>query len=167
MGYPSGLIRYTTEHALADKLGTRDVWKRVLRPRTLIYGAILLTLCVAAAASLAVRNPLRVDVIRDRGALARETVPGVIENVYRVQLMNTDEKPRRFTIDAAGVAQLGVVGVKQPIPIGAAEMRLLPVRLQAPSEAAEPGTYKVELTVQDLDDPKVVRHEQTSFIFPR
>jgi cytochrome c oxidase accessory protein FixG len=167
MGYPTGLIRYATENALTKHLPTRAVWKRVLRPRTLVYGGILVTVLAVAVASLAMRNPLKVDVIRDRGALAREAAPGVIENVYRVQVMNTDEKPRRFRIVAQGVPQLAVVGVEQPIAIGAAEMRLVPMRLQAPAEGATSGTHRIEITIQDQDDEKVVRHEQSSFIFPR
>ena len=68
------------------------MWKRVFRPRTLVYTALLLAIIAAAAdVSLYLRNPLKVDVIRDRGALAREAAPGMIENVYRLQIMNTDE----------------------------------------------------------------------------
>ena len=81
--------------------------------------------------------------------------------------MNTDEKPRRFTIAAEGVPGLQVVGVEQPVAIGGTQTRLLPLRLQAPAENATPGTYKIEFTIQALDDPKVARHEKSSFVFPR
>jgi cytochrome c oxidase accessory protein FixG len=166
MGYPPGLIRYSTENALANRSDTTTVWRRILRPRTLAYSAVLLTIVAGAAGSLAMRNPLKVDVIRDRGALAREAGPGIIENVYRLQLMNTDEKPRRYAIGAAGVSGIEVVGVEQPVAIGAAQTRLLPLRLQAPAESAKPGTYKIEFTVQAIDDEKVARHEKSSFVFP-
>ena len=59
--------------------------------------------------------PLKVDVLRDRGALAREAAAGVIENVYRLQVMNTDETPRRYTIRAEGVPGLSVQGMQQPV----------------------------------------------------
>ena len=184
MGYPPGLIRYTTENALARGYDTKAMWRRVFRPRTLIYGAVLLAITGAAVGSLAMRNPLKVDVIRDRGSLAREAAPGVIENVYRVQLMNTDEKPRQFTIQAAGLPGLKVVGVEQPIALDAAETRPIAVRLQATLEgqtergvndkqehdqrgALSPGMHKIEFIVQASDDDKVVRHEQSSFIIPR
>ena len=134
MGYAPGLIRYTTESALAQGLGSRAIWARVFRPRTLVYSGLLLAVIVVAATSLALRNPLKVDVIRDRGALAREAGAGIIENVYRLQLMNTDEKPRRVTIDATGIPGLAVTGVEQPIALAPATARLVPVRLQAPLE---------------------------------
>jgi len=172
MGYPRGLIRYTTENALAHGLDTRAMWRRVLRLRTLVYGAVLLALTAAAAGSLATRNPLKVDIIRDRGALARETAPGRIENVYRMQVINTDEKPRRYTVAAAGLPGLEVVGVEQPIEVKAAATRLFALRLQAPLEAANgtvqpPGSHRIEMTVQAVDDERVVRHEQSTFIIPR
>src|SRR4030095_9409033 len=65
MGYPPGLIRYTTENALERGYDTKAMWRRVFRPRTLAYAAVLLTLIAAAVGSLAMRNPLKVDVIRD------------------------------------------------------------------------------------------------------
>src|SRR3546814_6185299 len=36
---------------------------------------------------------LRMDVIRDRGVLGREVAGGMIENVYRLQFINTSESP--------------------------------------------------------------------------
>jgi cytochrome c oxidase accessory protein FixG len=197
MNYPRGLIRYATENALAQKLDTRSIWKRVLRTRTVVYGGLLLAVVALAGASLALRNPLKVDVLRDRGALAREAAPGVIENVYRLQIMNTDEKPRRFTITAAGLPGLSVVGIDQPIAVGAASTRMIPLRLQAPAESSEadekdgrheegrgerrhdddrreapshelePGPHKIEFVVRAVENEEIARHEQSSFIVPR
>ena len=171
MGYAPGLIRYATESALAHGFDGRTMWRRVFRPRTLVYLSVLLGVAAAAFGSLAMRNPLKVDVIRDRGALAREAAPGLIENVYRLQIMNTDEQPRTFTIAASGLPSLRVVGVEQPVAVGAAEARLLPLRVQAPVEGEasgiQPGPHKIEFIVRAVDDEKVVRHEQSSFIIPR
>ena len=153
MHYPRGLIRYATENALAHKLEAHSIGRRMLRPRTLIYGALLLVIIGIAAASLAVRNPLKVDIIRDRGALARESAPGLIENVYRLQLMNTDETPRRFTITVAGLPGIVVAGVEQPIAVGPASTRLIALRLQAPLE----GSTQEDDHELGSDD----RHEQS------
>jgi cytochrome c oxidase accessory protein FixG len=193
MSYPRGLIRYATENALAKGLDGRAMWRRVFRTRTLVYLSVLFVVLGGSVASLALKNPLKVDVIRDRGALAREAAPGLIENVYRLQIMNTDEKPRAFKIAAAGLPGLAVVGVDQPVKLGAAETRLLPVRVQASMdgntqskaheergerrealesgetehEAVTPGAHKIEFIIQAVDDDKVVLHEKSSFIVPR
>jgi len=183
MGYAEGLIRYTTQNALAKGYDSRTMWRRVFRARTLVYSAVLLLLIAITAFSLATRNPLKVDILRDRGALAREAAPGVIENVYRLQIMNTDETPRRFTVEASGVPGLAVQGVEQPVSLGAAQSRMFAVRLTAPSpedghdddekksrgpdEERRAKTRNIEFTVRAVDDDKVVRHEKSTFIFPR
>jgi len=167
MGYPKGLIRYVSENGLEGHFDRAAMMKRVTRPRVLIYTAILIAIIIAAGLSLASRNPLKVDVLRDRGALAREAAPGVIENVYRVQIMNTDETPRRFTIEAAGLPGIKVVGVEQPVAVEAAGSKLLPLRLTVAAESAPPGTHKVELRVRAVEDANVSRDEHTTFILPK
>ena len=72
MGYPRGLIRYATQNGLAQRwTPRRDAGAASLRPRVLVYGAVLLAIGAGFVASLALRAPFRVDVVRDRGALAR------------------------------------------------------------------------------------------------
>jgi cytochrome c oxidase accessory protein FixG len=167
MGYPRGLIRYASENAVALGEPTRAMWRRVLRPRTLVYAAVLLLVATAAGVSLYLKNPLKVDVIRDRGALARESSPGIIENVYRVQIMNTDERARSFRLAADGLPGLRIVDVKQPVEVGAAATRLLPLRLQVPADAAAPGPHPIEIAIEAEDDTKIARREKSTFILPK
>jgi cytochrome c oxidase accessory protein FixG len=167
MGYPRGLIRYASENALAQGLSTGAMWRRMLRPRTLVYTGILLAITVVAGVSLLTKNPLKVDVIRDRGALAREASPGVMENVYRVQIMNTSEAPHRFRLRAEGLPGIAVAGVPATIDVAAGATRLLPLRLQVPAEAAAPGSHRVELVIEAEDDAAMARRERSTFILPR
>jgi hypothetical protein len=156
--------------------------RHVFRARTLIYTSLLVVITVVAGVSLALKNPLKVDVIRDRGALARESAPGVIENVYRLQIMNTAEAPHQFTITAEGLPGLVVVGADQPIDVAGASTQLVPFRLQAPvgdddhedeHKRDEGGhdqgrrSHKVEIVIQAQDDPAMVRREKSTFLFPR
>jgi cytochrome c oxidase accessory protein FixG len=175
VGYAKGLIRYASENALEQHLNSKAMLGRMLRPRTLIYTGLLLAIVAGTAASLLLRNPLKVDIIRDRGALAREASPGVIENVYQVQIMNTDETPRQFTVTATGLPGIRVTGVPQPVVVGAASALLLPIQLQVEADAVDAeagesrrsGSRKVEIVVQATDDPAVVRRESSSFLLPR
>src|SRR3569623_3351949 len=68
MNYPRGLIRFTTQIALKQGSGggRAFILRRVLRPRVLVYGAVLLALTAGMMFSLALRMPLKVDVVRDR-----------------------------------------------------------------------------------------------------
>ena len=168
MGYPRGLIRYASQNTMTqDASAPGAIWRRVLRPRTLIYAAILAAIAAAAGTTLLLRNPLKVDVIRDRGALAREASPGVMENVYRLQIINTTEAPQRFEVRAEGLPGLAVAGVTQPIEVAAGASRLVALRLQAPSEAAAPGSHKVELIITAQGDAGMARREASTFIMPR
>ena len=167
MGYPRGLIRYTTDNALAKGYDQATMVRRVFRTRTLVYMALLVAVVAAAGVALYLREPLKVDVIRDRGALAREAAPGVIENVYRLQIMNTSEAPHEFTIAAEGIAGIAVAGVEQPVTVPGATTLGVPVRLQAPADAGKPGANRVEFVVQAVDDRGISRREMSTFLFPR
>ncbi|MDR0770243.1 MAG: cytochrome c oxidase accessory protein CcoG [Burkholderiales bacterium] len=171
MDYPLGLVRYTTENAMASGYGKKEIWKRVLRLRTLIYAAILLAIMTAVVVSLCMRNPLKVDVLRDRGVMAREAAPGVIENVYRLQIMNTEERAHRFIIEAKATELPGIeVGeLEQPINVDAASTRMVPlsVRFKLPREGWEPGMYPMMFTVQAVDDKALRREEKSTFMVPK
>jgi cytochrome c oxidase accessory protein FixG len=167
MGYPQGLIRYTTENTLANGYDRATMWRRVFRARTLVYMGLLATIVAAVGVSLYLRDTLKVDVIRDRAALVRESAPGVIENVYRLQIMNTGEAPRRFSIAVDGVPGIRVVGVEQPIAMGGASTLLVPVRVQAPAEAGKPGANRIEFVIEAVGDAKLARREKSTFLFPR
>jgi polyferredoxin len=91
MHYPRGLIRYDTQHAIEHKS------TKILRPRIILYGALLLALTAAFFIALAMRKPLGMDVIRDRNQLYR-VVGEQIENVYTVKILNKSETARRFRI---------------------------------------------------------------------
>ena len=167
MGYARGLIRYTSQNALARGYGARELWRRAVRPRSIVYTAMLLVIATAAGIALVHRSPLKVDVMRDRGALAREAAPETIENIYRVQVMNITEQPRRVRIEASGLPGLHAVEADAPIDLAAGSTRLVPLRLQAPQQAASAGSHPIEVIVTDADDPGVQRREKSTFILPR
>ena len=52
VGYPRGLIRYSTENAVSQRLTPMDIVRRAFRPRVIVYAAILLDLPTAAALTL-------------------------------------------------------------------------------------------------------------------
>jgi len=162
MGYARGLIRYSTENALRGSYQERDIARHVLRPRTLVYSAILLAIVAAFFALLYLRVPLKVDVIRDRATLTRETVDGLLENVYRLQIMNTAEQPRQFAITASGIDGLRLV-VAQPVTVPAATALTLPVALRIDPAAATPGSHPVRFHIEDSTDARIKADEKSVF----
>jgi cytochrome c oxidase accessory protein FixG len=172
MAYPRGLIRFATQRGLAERLGARHMARRVLRPRVLIYGAVLGVIAFAFVASLAWRSPLRVDVVRDRGALARQVAHGAIENVYRLQLMNVTEAQQRVRVTVEGI-EGARVATPADLGLASAEARWLPVSVQIGPEVAAAlgaGAHRVEFVVESepaAGDAAAVVRERSTFVVPR
>jgi len=162
MGYPRGLIRYSTTHAVEKHLTRREMFVRALRPRVLVYFAILGGIIIAATASLWLRVPLKVDVIRDRGAMSREVEGGLVENVYRLQVMNTVEKERRFLVRVEGLTGAQVAGEGR-ISLPGAATQMVALKVRAPAQA-QAGTHKIRFVVEAEDDARVVVSEKSVFI---
>ncbi len=165
MNYPRGLIRFTTQNGMAHGWNRSQIWRHVLRPRVLIYGAVLLALCAALLGSLVVRTPLKVDVVRDRAALSRIVAGGKLENVYRLQIMNATEQPQRYRISAEGLQGL-VLASDAQVAVGPAESRWVAVRLQVPYGAAAPGSHPIYFTVTAVSGQAQVS-EESAFLVPR
>ncbi|MCJ0762897.1 cytochrome c oxidase accessory protein CcoG [Variovorax terrae] len=165
MGYPRGLVRYATQNGMAQQLAGRALWRRVLRPRVLVYSLVLLALCVAMLASLALRTPLKVDVVRDRAALSRIVAGGRLENIYRLQLMNATEAVQRYRISASGLPGLAVAS-EDEVEVGPAQSRWVALRLQIPYGSAAPGSHEIHFEIQGLGgDAHVI--EKSAFLVPR
>jgi len=162
MGYPRGLIRYTTENVVKGKYPDAGIVKHILRPRTVIYTVLLALIAGAFVFSLATRVPLRVDVVRDRAALSKETEEGMIENVYRLQLINKDGQPHRYTISAQGIDDLEVAAARE---ITAAPFQTIdiPVSLIADPEELKGRSIEVTFTIQATDDPRIRDEVATKF----
>jgi polyferredoxin len=163
MGYPQGLIRYTTTNALAKGWHFPEIVRRIFRPRIFIYTAILLVVIGAVITSLYMRVPLKVDVLRDRGTMMREVEGGKLENVYRLQVMNTQEQPRRYRIAASGLPTLQVAGETE-VELPAATTRQFPIRLQIDAGAAGSGSHKIMIEVDAVDDASISAREKSVFL---
>ncbi len=165
MQYPRGLIRFSTQNGVKNHWTQSQMLKRVLRPRVLFYSGILIALCIGMMASLVVRTPLKVDIVRDRAALSRIVAGGKLENIYRLQIMNATEGAQRYVISARGLDGLEVVSEPE-IDIGPAESRWVVVRLQIPYGSAAPGSHTVYFDVRAQDDKGQVA-EKSVFLVPR
>ena len=163
MGYPKGLIRYTTENVLKGKYEDKQFLGHLARPRTLIYSTILLAIAGVFVFTLANRVPLRVDVIRDRLALAKETEEGLVENVYRLQIINKEDAPHRYLITAAGIPNLKVVVPPGQIAAQGLETINVPVSLIADPAELHGRSIRVEFTVSAAESEKIATTTKTKF----
>ncbi|MGA8392630.1 MAG: FixG Ig-like domain-containing protein, partial [Burkholderiaceae bacterium] len=165
MGYARGLVKYTTENAMKNQWTTAQTLRHVFRPRILIYTSILLGIVIAMGVSLALRTPFKVNVVRDRGVMSRIVSGGKIENVYQLQVMNATESTQRYRITAAGLPGL-VVASDNVTTVESTQANRLAVRVQAPYDAAPPGSHAIQFEIESLDSPGHLS-EKSIFMVPR
>ena len=165
VGYPRGLIRFATQSGMRQRWTNHQMLRRVFRPRVLGYGAVRLTLAVAMMVSLVTRTPLKVDVVRDRTAIARLVPGGKLENVYQLQIMNATETPQHYRISAQGLEGL-TLAPDSTVQVPATGARWVSVQLQIPYGSAAPGSHPIHFTVQALEHPAQVQ-EKATFLVPR
>ena len=111
------------------------------------------------------RNPLKVDVIRDRTVISREVAGGDIENVYQLMVINTTERRRTFDIEAAGLPTIHLDG-QTHVEIEGTGSRLVPLRARVHVQpgAVPAGTHRIQFIVHAHDDPSVFVIENAVFI---
>lgn len=165
MHYPRGLIRLTTQNAVTQNWTGARVWKRVARPRVLVYTAILVALSAAMVISMALREPLKVDVIRDRASLARIVAGGKIENVYRLQIMNATEATQIYRVQVHGIEGI-VLAEGEHVEVMPAQTRGVAVRVQIPYDAATSGSHPIVFDV-DAQSGQGKVSEESVFLVPR
>ena len=165
VGYPRGLVKYATQNGLANHWSKTEMLRRAMRPRVLIYTGILAAITLAVFVSLWLRTPLKVDVIRDRGALARMVEQGRIENVFRLQIMNVTETPQRYSVSVRGLEGIAIDSAHE-FDVLPTEVRSAVVRVQIPPGAA-PGSYPIDFDIQAIGDGRVRVQETAAFLVPR
>ena len=166
MGYPRGLVKYSTQNGMTHGWSVRQMFMRVLRPRVLVYSAILLAITLAVFVSLAMRMPLKVDVIRDRASLGRMVEMGRIENVYRLQIMNATEQAQSFGVRVSGLPGIELVGTAA-FDLRPTEVRGVAVTVQLPPNAAAPGSHPIQFHIESLANGALHVTEKSTFIVPR
>jgi cytochrome c oxidase accessory protein FixG len=166
VGYPRGLIRFSTQNGVAQGWNTRQMLQRALRPRVLAYSGILLAITLALGVSLFLRTPLKVDVIRDRGALARMVEQGRIENVFRLQIMNATESTQRYAIGVSGLPGITLASDAE-VEVLPTEVRSVAVRVQIPPDAATTGSHPIEFEIHSTGENVSRVNEKAAFVVPR
>ncbi|TDK25139.1 4Fe-4S binding protein [Luteimonas aestuarii] len=158
VGYPKGLVRYSTQNAIDGKP------TRVLRARILLYGTLLLGFMVAWTVGVGTRDDLIVEVLRDRNALYRQAADGGIENSYTLKLVNKSDRDRDFRI----VLEAAPFGIElrddgQLTHARAGTVASVPVVLVAPPGTS--GRSDVRFRIEDSDGT-TRKHVDSSFFGP-
>jgi len=149
MGYAKGLVRYVTQNALINGLTRPQMWRRILRPRVLIYSGLLFVLVSFWVVSLSLRVPLKFDIVRDRGSLARITEHGTLENVYRIQIMNATEEDQTYLLSVSGIDGIYVQS-NTTLKVPATHSSWVPVQVDIPYAGSSVGSHKIKFELTPI-----------------
>ncbi|AYF34110.1 cytochrome c oxidase accessory protein CcoG [Vreelandella alkaliphila] len=156
MGYPKGLIRYTTENALEGKKS------HILRPRLLGYFAALIIMVVAFAWAVNDRIPLSFDAERERTQLYQMTREGQISNVYSLTVRNLDNQPHTYQISVLGLPSLTLDSASINVPAGESRIQVVTV-LANPQDLSQPS-HPITFVLQAQQDEQIRQEREARFL---
>ena len=155
IGKPRGLIAYDTLGNLERRSHGLSTRLRLLRPRTLLYAAVLLLVAGIMAFSFGTRSDLEVNVIKDRNPLYVTLSDGSIRNGYTLKILNMANQPRHVALRVEGLPEaaltLGGKAMPEDIVVPADEVLTLRLFVAAPAEALKTAATDIEFVVQEPD----------------
>lgn len=164
--WPRGLIRYTSEQGLEGKQ------TRLIKPKTIGYGIILMAAVSLLAWSVATRSLYDAAVDQVRQPLAVTLADGRIQNSYEIKLNNKIALPLTFSISITGLPgaelDLGHLGA---ITLNAQQRLRVLARVRADAATLSGTQHPFEFVItpvagMEADDKETVRRP-ASFYTPR
>jgi polyferredoxin len=143
LGRPRGLIRYDSQAAFT---GGRTRW---LRPRTILYGVLLLIGASVATWALSTVKPANFGVTRMTGApyIVDEAM---IRNQFLVRIVNKRSEPARFVLRLHHApANMIKIGFDSVVEVGPLGELVQPLVLQQPRSVYR-GPFHLDVRVEDV-----------------
>jgi len=144
IGQPLRLIAYDTEANILRRQQGEAPRHRFVRPRTILYAAVLAVVSAIMLLTLTLRHTLDLDVMRDRNPDYVRLADGAVRNAYTLKLMNRTGQARTL--------QLGISRIKarQVRLIGDGEIvSSVPLHV----DADKVRTVRILVTVASADLP--------------
>ncbi len=140
---PSGLIRYAAQETLDS--GHKAA---LLRPRVVIYSALLLGLLGILTNALLVKPGVEVTILRGIGAPFGESGPQVI-NQIRIKIRNRSRAAQNYHVELADLAAAQLISPEDPLPVPAGEQRTTSVFVLAPRSVFSNARRAVHFRITD------------------
>jgi cytochrome c oxidase accessory protein FixG len=167
IGKPRGLIDYVT---LADEARERageppvPVWRRILRPRVLIYTTLWAGIGVGMLAALMLRTDMDLSVEPVRNPLYVSLSDGSIRNTYELRLRNMTGYDRAFTVSASAAAPLalelqGLAGDSVTVPANETLRQRVYLTSAPDGPASVADITPVEIVAADAGSGREAREE--------
>ncbi len=154
VGRPRGLIAFDTIAGTAAKAEGRGGAYRLMRPRVILYLALLTAVGAAMLLAFMMRTTLELTVLHDRAPLFVMLSDGSIRNGYTIKILNKTGQTVHDVLTVDGLPGASLHVVEANAPAGAAAREVLEA---APDTVA---TYRIYVTA-----PHVRLRESTPLTF--
>lgn len=155
MGYPKGLIKYTTEH---QQLGNKS---KIFRPKLIGYAAILLLMVGLFISQIMTISPMRLDVLRDRTQLFKINSQGQIENTYTLKVFNKTQQPQTYLLSVTGLPNNRWYGPRS-VDVQPGEVLSVPISLGIHFKAITKPVSEIMFKMQD--NKHTTTHSESRFL---
>ncbi len=159
MDYPRGLIRYTTENMLEGGE------TRILRPKLIGYGLVMLVMIALFTYTVSDREPLEMNIERDRNQLYGQTSNGLVDNAYTIKVLNMGQTVERYEITVTAEIDVVLRG-KTVLEVGPGEVVATPLQIELDPALLPNANMPVLFTVTSSDGAISVTKEER-FLGPR
>jgi len=142
VGRPKGLIRYTSQEALAGE------GRHILRPRVFVYPLLIAVIFSLFLFVLISKAPADVTVLRNvSGRVFTSLESGDIQNTFRLKIVNRDTQARDYNVRVVGPAGVMVVLPEGQMAIEPGASRTRPLHVITPFDLFESGELDIEIEV--------------------
>lgn len=100
---PRGLIGYDSPQAEARRTAGLPTQAHILRPRTIVYAALIAVASAVMLVALTTRSPLDLNVLRDRNPLFVTLSDGSVRNGYTLKIINKEHDEQLFGVRVEGL----------------------------------------------------------------
>ncbi len=143
VGLPRGLVRYTSQQEL--ETGSR----RFMRPRVVVYSAILALMFGTFAFSLSGKKTADVTLLRGLGAPFQVLQTGEVSNQIRIKIANRTDTERSYSYRLIDPSDLTMVAPENPLMVPPGDTRMTAAFINVDLAAFTDGELEILLSVSD------------------
>ncbi len=143
IGKPRGLVRYTSQAELES--GKR----KFLRPRLVVYSAMLLVMFSALGFSLVGKSTADVTILRGLGAPFSVLPSGEVSNQIRIKIANRSDEDRSYAFELVDAEGLTLVAPENPLIVAAGDSQMTGAFITTQPSSFVDGVIEITLRVTD------------------
>jgi cytochrome c oxidase accessory protein FixG len=169
VGRPRGLIAFDTHARSEAQRHGKSARYRLIRPRTVLYAALVSIVAVIMLVALASRATTELSVQRDRAPLFVMMSDGSVQNAYTIHISNKQRLAQQYRLGIVGVGSIEaqVIGHERDatLPVDADQVATFRVLLRAPMASLRADSVPITLVVTGGDGSRAT--QESVFLSPR